>query len=189
MRTSWFLMEERVARAASAHGDAGEKQAMRKLSTEEIGKSYGGAPGGEGGQPGDRAGRGGGAAGAERRGQDDKLLHDRGAGAAGTRAGAGGRPDITRLPMYLRARNYGISYLPQEPSVFRKLTVEENILAVLEAQQLSWEARRHAHGEADRAVESGACAQDAGLCAERRRTAAGGDCAMPGDRAGVHSAG
>jgi lipopolysaccharide export system ATP-binding protein len=44
--------------------------------------------------------------------------------------------DITRLPMYLRAREYGISYLPQEPSIFRKLTVEENILAVLEAQSL-----------------------------------------------------
>jgi lipopolysaccharide export system ATP-binding protein len=51
--------------------------------------------------------------------------------------------DISRLPMYLRARRHGISYLPQEPSVFRKLTVEENILAVLEAQsQLSWETRR-----------------------------------------------
>jgi len=50
--------------------------------------------------------------------------------------------EITRLPMYLRARQYGISYLPQEPSIFRKLTVEENILAVLEAQQLSWESRR-----------------------------------------------
>src|SRR5271154_1169098 len=50
--------------------------------------------------------------------------------------------DITRLPMYLRARQHGISYLPQEPSVFRKLTVEENILAVLEAQDLSWERRR-----------------------------------------------
>jgi lipopolysaccharide export system ATP-binding protein len=50
--------------------------------------------------------------------------------------------EITRLPMYLRARQFGISYLPQEPSVFRKLSVEENILAVLEAQQLSWEARR-----------------------------------------------
>ena len=50
--------------------------------------------------------------------------------------------DITRLPMYLRARSHGISYLPQEPSVFRKLTVEENILAVLEAQQLSWQSRR-----------------------------------------------
>jgi lipopolysaccharide export system ATP-binding protein len=50
--------------------------------------------------------------------------------------------DISRLPMYLRARNYGISYLPQEPSVFRKLTVQDNILAVLEAQDLSWESRR-----------------------------------------------
>jgi len=50
--------------------------------------------------------------------------------------------DITDVPMYLRARNYGISYLPQEPSVFRKLTVEENILAVLEAQPLSWHERR-----------------------------------------------
>ena len=39
--------------------------------------------------------------------------------------------DITELPMYMRARR-GISYLPQEPSVFRKLTVEENIRAVLE---------------------------------------------------------
>jgi lipopolysaccharide export system ATP-binding protein len=42
--------------------------------------------------------------------------------------------EITQVPMYLRARNFGISYLPQEPSVFRKLTVEENIQAVLEAQ-------------------------------------------------------
>lgn len=50
--------------------------------------------------------------------------------------------DITRTPMYLRAREYGISYLPQEPSVFRKLTVEENILAVLETLHITWEARR-----------------------------------------------
>jgi lipopolysaccharide export system ATP-binding protein len=48
--------------------------------------------------------------------------------------------DITDLPMYLRARN-GISYLPQEPSVFRKLTVEENLLAVLETLELSSEQR------------------------------------------------
>ncbi|MDD5723619.1 MAG: LPS export ABC transporter ATP-binding protein [Syntrophales bacterium] len=39
--------------------------------------------------------------------------------------------DISRYPMYMRARR-GINYLPQEPSVFRKLTVEENIMAVLE---------------------------------------------------------
>lgn len=50
--------------------------------------------------------------------------------------------DITGVPMYLRARNYGISYLPQEPSVFRKLTVEENIQAVLEVQPISWQERR-----------------------------------------------
>lgn len=52
------------------------------------------------------------------------------------------KDDITDVPMYLRARNYGISYLPQEPSVFRKLTVEENILAVLETQKISWHERR-----------------------------------------------
>jgi lipopolysaccharide export system ATP-binding protein len=50
--------------------------------------------------------------------------------------------EITDVPMYLRARNHGISYLPQEPSIFRKLTVEDNILAVLEAQPISWHERR-----------------------------------------------
>ncbi|PYP84503.1 MAG: LPS export ABC transporter ATP-binding protein [Candidatus Angelobacter sp. Gp1-AA117] len=50
--------------------------------------------------------------------------------------------DITGVPMYLRARNFGISYLPQEPSVFRKLSVEENIMAVLEVQPLSWQERK-----------------------------------------------
>jgi lipopolysaccharide export system ATP-binding protein len=49
--------------------------------------------------------------------------------------------EITDLPMYLRARN-GISYLPQEPSVFRKLTVEENLLAVLETLSITPEQRR-----------------------------------------------
>jgi lipopolysaccharide export system ATP-binding protein len=49
--------------------------------------------------------------------------------------------DITDLPVYRRARS-GISYLPQEPSVFRKLTVEENLLAVLETQPITPEGRR-----------------------------------------------
>ena len=44
--------------------------------------------------------------------------------------------DVTHFPMHKRAKR-GVSYLPQEPSVFRKLTVEENILAVLESQKLS----------------------------------------------------
>ena len=53
-----------------------------------------------------------------------------------------GEHDITRLPMYQRARHFGISYLPQEPSIFRKLTVEENILAVLEVQSGGLQQRR-----------------------------------------------
>ncbi|HEY6007734.1 MAG TPA: LPS export ABC transporter ATP-binding protein [Geobacteraceae bacterium] len=48
---------------------------------------------------------------------------------------------ITELPMYLRARR-GISYLPQEPSVFRKLTVEQNLLAVLETMESDARKRR-----------------------------------------------
>jgi lipopolysaccharide export system ATP-binding protein len=49
--------------------------------------------------------------------------------------------DITRLPMYRRAQR-GISYLPQEPSVFRKMTVEENLMAVLETLDLRARERR-----------------------------------------------
>lgn len=44
--------------------------------------------------------------------------------------------DISRLPMHQRAR-MGLAYLPQEPSIFRKMTVAENILAILELQKLS----------------------------------------------------
>jgi lipopolysaccharide export system ATP-binding protein len=46
-----------------------------------------------------------------------------------------GERDITKLPMYLRAR-LGLGYLPQEPSVFRKMTAAQNILAVLETMSL-----------------------------------------------------
>lgn len=49
--------------------------------------------------------------------------------------------DLTRMPMYKRAGN-GISYLPQEPSVFRKLSVEDNLMAILETRSLSSGARR-----------------------------------------------
>ena len=51
-----------------------------------------------------------------------------------------GDRDVTDLPMYRRARA-GISYLPQEPSVFRKMTVEENLLAILETLALGPEER------------------------------------------------
>ncbi len=86
------------------------------------------------------------------RGEIVGLLGPNGAGKTTTfyiivgleRADAGairlGDKDITNLPMYLRARR-GISYLPQEPSIFRKLTVEKNILAILETLDLSRKAR------------------------------------------------
>jgi lipopolysaccharide export system ATP-binding protein len=48
--------------------------------------------------------------------------------------------EVTSLPMYMRARK-GIGYLPQEPSVFRKLSVEENLTAILETLPLSQEER------------------------------------------------
>jgi lipopolysaccharide export system ATP-binding protein len=50
--------------------------------------------------------------------------------------------DITHLPMYKRAARGGISYLPQEASVFRKLTVEENLMAILETLPLRNSERR-----------------------------------------------
>jgi lipopolysaccharide export system ATP-binding protein len=49
--------------------------------------------------------------------------------------------DVTDAPMYIRARK-GIGYLPQEPSIFRGLTVEQNILAILETLHLDAAARR-----------------------------------------------
>lgn len=115
---------------------------MQKLSTDEIGKSY----------KGRQVVR---AVSVEvNRGEVVGLLGPNGAGKTtsfyiivGLIAPDSGNvladgEDITRVPMYLRARQYGISYLPQEPSVFRKLTVEENILAVLEVQDISQEMRR-----------------------------------------------
>jgi lipopolysaccharide export system ATP-binding protein len=57
--------------------------------------------------------------------------------------------DITQLPMYQRARR-GISYLPQEASVFRKLTVEENLMAILETLPLRNRERRE---RLDRLIE------------------------------------
>jgi lipopolysaccharide export system ATP-binding protein len=115
---------------------------METLIAEGIGKSYKGRQVVRGVDLRISRGRSGGAAGPERRRQDDQLLHDRGPGAARDRPRDGGRDRHHAVPMYLRARNFGISYLPQEPSVFRKLTVEENILAVLEAQPLGNRERR-----------------------------------------------
>src|SRR6266436_8711604 len=49
--------------------------------------------------------------------------------------------DVTDDPMYIRARK-GVGYLPQEPSIFRGLTVEQNLLAILETMGLDGETRR-----------------------------------------------
>ena len=54
--------------------------------------------------------------------------------------------DVTRDPMYVRARK-GIGYLPQEPSIFRGLTVEQNILAILETTGADREMRRRRTAE------------------------------------------
>jgi len=87
-----------------------------------------------------------------RRGQIVGLLGPNGAGKSTTFYMIVGiiRPDkgrvllngenILSMPMYMRARK-GVTYLPQEPSVFRKLTVEENILAILETLDLSRKER------------------------------------------------
>ena len=88
-----------------------------------------------------------------RRGEIVGLLGPNGAGKTTTFAMMVGyvRPDgghilldgrdVTDVPMYQRARS-GIGYLAQEPSIFRKLTVEENILAILETLELTREERR-----------------------------------------------
>jgi lipopolysaccharide export system ATP-binding protein len=115
---------------------------MRKLSTDEISKSYNGRQVVHGVSV------------QVTEGEVVGLLGPNGAGKTtsfymivGLIQPDGGRillddEAITNVPMYIRARQYGISYLPQEPSVFRKLTVEENILSVLEVQPIAPEMRR-----------------------------------------------
>ena len=115
---------------------------MQKLSTDEIGKSYKGRQVVQGVSL------------EVHQGEVVGLLGPNGAGKTTSfymivgliRPDAGrilaDEEEITRVPMYMRARQYGISYLPQEASVFRKLTVEENMLAVLEAQSISSATRR-----------------------------------------------
>ena len=96
--------------------------------------------------------------------------------------------DITRTPMYLRASEEGISYLPQEPSIFRKLTVEENIMAVLETRAMPRESRRKRSESLIERLNLGHVRRTRGYAlsgGERRR---GGDCTLPGDCTGVHPA-
>ena len=69
-----------------------------------------------------------------------------------------GDDEITELPMYLRAQR-GISYLPQEPSVFRKMSVEDNLRSIFETLDLS-------HAEQERRVEQ--LVQEFGLAKVRK---------------------
>src|SRR5256712_12746042 len=78
-------------------------------------------------------------------GEDHDLLHDDGARAPRRRSHRAGRPGPHRRS-HVPARAHGIGYLAQEPSVFRKLTVEQNLLAILETLPLT-EAQRAARLE------------------------------------------
>src|SRR5689334_3836459 len=115
---------------------------MRRLSTDEIGKSYGGRPVVRGVSLHVTQGEVVGLLGPNGAGKTTSFYMIVGLTPPDTGRIMLDGADLTSVPMYLRARNYGISYLPQEPSVFRKLTVEVNILAVLEAQPISWHERR-----------------------------------------------
>jgi lipopolysaccharide export system ATP-binding protein len=114
---------------------------MQQLETKQLSKGYNGKPVVAGVDI------------AVRRGEIIGLLGPNGAGKTTTFSMIVGyvRPDggaitvdgrdITALPMYQRAR-LGIGYLAQEPSIFRRLSVEENILAILETLPLSRSERR-----------------------------------------------
>ncbi len=79
-----------------------------------------------------------------------------------------GEDDVSRMPMYKRAR-LGLGYLPQETSVFRKLSVEQNILAILQTRKLS---RAECRQEADRLMEEFKIAH---LRKNRANTLSGGE--------------
>lgn len=98
-----------------------------------------------------------------------------------------GDDDITELPMYLRAQQ-GISYLPQEPSVFRKLTVEENLLSVFETMSLPRAEREAAHAAAARGIRDHAHRAQPGVCSFGRGTPACGDREEPRHQPGIHIA-
>lgn len=115
---------------------------MQKLSTDEIGKSYKGRQVVRGVSLEISQGEVVGLLGPNGAGKTTSFYMIVGLVAPDTGRILADGKEITRVPMYLRARQFGISYLPQEPSVFRKLTVEENILAVLEVQSLPSEVRR-----------------------------------------------
>jgi lipopolysaccharide export system ATP-binding protein len=86
-----------------------------------------------------------------------------------------GAEDITNMPMYQRARR-GISYLPQEASVFRKLTVEDNLMAILQTLRMSGRERRE---RMNRLIEQLGLETVGTTKATRFRAASGGAWRLP----------
>ena len=95
--------------------------------------------------------------------------------------------ELTKEPVYKRAQ-MGVGYLAQEASVFRRLSVEDNIRAVLEMTDFSKEYQAERRRDADRGVPPAEGAQEPGHPAFGRRTAPYGDRARGGDQPGVHPA-
>ena len=89
--------------------------------------------------------------------------------------------NVTNLPMYLRAR-LGLGYLPQEPSIFRKLSAEQNILAVLETMKMKSERTFCAFRRIVGRVWHHACPAHPRRCAFGRRTPASRNCPLFSDR-------
>ena len=83
--------------------------------------------------------------------------------------------DVTRWPMYRRAREGGMGYLAQESSVFRKLSVEKNLLGVMEMLGMDRKTRQARCDELLEQFDITATAEVAGHVALRRRAAAAGD--------------
>jgi lipopolysaccharide export system ATP-binding protein len=95
--------------------------------------------------------------------------------------------DISRLPMHRRAQ-LGLGYLPQEPSVFRKLSVEDNIMAILETRpKLGGAARKARLEELLEELHIGHVRESLGM--SRRRATARRDRARAGRGSALHSAG
>ena len=80
-----------------------------------------------------------------------------------------GGDDVTRDPMYVRAKK-GIGYLPQEPSVFRKLSVEDNVAAILEMQGTDQIGSRRSTRTVAGRIQPSDRSKKPRRCAVRRRT-------------------
>ena len=100
-----------------------------------------------------------------------------------------GGVDITDWPMYRRARDGGMGYLAQESSVFRKLTVEQNLLGVMEMLEFDRPRRKAPLRGAAQPVRHRPGAQVAGHVALRRRAAAFGNRPRPGVQSQDHPLG